>query len=162
MYLTYIYTTNTYRMCKIRKRSLKKLSIFPVKYSRDYLDYSVDFSKFLNDGEHIVWSKVSVNSDHLIIENVYGHGPYVTGFISGGLSNHSYYLIFTAKTNQGSILSQEMILPTYGQGKVERPGLKYLALRPGIKPPTNRPPFNAVRLNNRYLLDDNGFFIGIS
>lgn len=156
------FTLSSYRSYRISLKPQKNLSIFPPKNTNDYLDYSVDFSRLLEDGEKLLSGDVKVQEEGVVIENIHVQPTILTAFISGGMPNRSFYLVFTARTDKGNILIQEMILPTYGQN-IEKEAVRnyFVSLKPDIKPPKQRPPLNAIKINDRYLFDDNGFFIGI-
>lgn len=159
MKLIHTFSLNRYCTYKVLKRSKKNLSVFPAKLVASYQDYSVDFLSRLDDGEKILSGFVIMHGQGLRVESVYKQDTVLTAFISGGLANHSYYITYTVKTNLGNNITQEMILPTFGYVFQDRNVDRYITIAPNIRPPNIRPPLNGIKLMDRYLLDDNGFFI---
>lgn len=149
------------RIHKTCKRNGGKMAVFPSKNSNACLDYSVDFSRVMRAGERLVSGRIMVWGEGLFINGFYVQGSFLTAFISGGVSSGSFYLVFSAWTDWGNRVEQELLLPTYGKGhEAPSAGLQYLALAPEVKPTGTQPPLNAIRIDGRYLLDGNGFFVG--
>lgn len=156
------FNLNPYRIYNVSKRTNKGIATFPTKTVSTYLDYSVDFSRKLQDDERILSGSVAItNGIGLTIEAVVCNGPYLTAFISGGNSNNNYYLTFEAQTNLGGLFIQDLILPVIGKSEDKQEKYSFFSFTEKIKPPNTRPPLNAIKINDRYLLNDSGFFMGI-
>lgn len=161
MELLSTFSPSSYRYyCAQRSRN-KKLSTFPPKHSNDYLDYSVDFSRLLQKEENLLSGNVRIHGSGLVVENIYIQTSVLTAFVSGGYPNRSFYLTYKVRTNRGNILIQEMILSTHGEGYEVGKDNYYMSFESDVNIPRQRPPLNAIKVNNHYLIDNNGFFIGI-
>lgn len=90
------------------------------------------------------------------------NGPYLTAFIDGGSSSSSYYLTYEVQTNLGGVFAQNMLLSITGKKEgVKVKKYSFLAFTENIKPPSTKAPLNAIKINNRYLVSDSGFFMGV-
>lgn len=150
------FTLNPLRIYTVPKRikNKKGISTFPEKHIASYLDYSVDFSNLLSDGERIIQGKVLCNHTELIIHTVCFRSQYLMAFLSGGKEGLSFYLTFIIQTNKGNEFCQEIILSTYGcfQDKHAKTPYKMLALDTETQAPTDIPPLNALSINEYYLI----------
>ncbi|MDI2091463.1 phage fiber-tail adaptor protein [Commensalibacter oyaizuii] len=152
---------NPYRIYKSSRRANKGIATFTAKPVNEYMDYSVDFSRLLETNEQIIHGSISVYGAGLVIGGVYPYGSYLTAFIDGGRASSSYYMTFTARTNTGGVFTQEMIMPVIGTSATKRIDYKYASFTQQQKPPNTRPPLNGLKINDRYLLNDSGFFMVI-
>lgn len=152
---------NPYRIYTASKKINKGIAVFPTKSASSYLDYSINFEKKLEDGERLLTGNVTVNSNDILISSVVCNGSYMTAFISGGKEHSSYYLTFEAQTNLGGSFIQDMILSVTGKGTGSERLYQYLTFTEHIAPPLIKPPLNAIRINDRYLISDSGFFMVI-
>lgn len=161
MHLMRTFFLNSYCVYQVLRHSKRELSVFPPKNVTSYQDYSVDFFHRLSDGERVVSGTVLVHGLGLRVESVLAHDRFLTAFISGGRASHSYCLTYTAQTDRGRSVIQEMILSTFGHAATERREERFISMASRTRPPDIRPPLNGIKLIDRYLLDDNGFFICI-
>lgn len=150
------FALNPLRIYTIPKRIKKKkgISTFPEKHIASYLDYSVDFSNILSDGEVIIQGKVLCNRTELTVNSSFFRTNYLTAFLSGGKESLSFYLTFIVKTNKGNEFFQEIILPTYGCFKDNsiQKIYKVIALNAQTTTPDYTPPLNALAVNGRYFI----------
>lgn len=150
------------RIYKVSKKTNRGISIFPEKPASLYLDYTVDFSNKLEEGERVLTGNVTVVSGtDLEVTSVVCNGSYLTAFIDGGASNSSYYLTFEAQTNLGGLFIQSMLLSIIGKEKEKSEKYSFLVFDKDTKPPDTKPPLNAIKINDRYLASDSGLFMGI-
>lgn len=73
------------------------------KRAEDRLDYDVDFSKWLSDGDSVTLATVVADSVDLIVEDVTVVGTVVKLWLSAGVTGASYAVDVTATTAQGRI-----------------------------------------------------------
>lgn len=150
------------RTYKVSKKTHKGISTFPEKPASLYLDYTVDFSNKLTENERILTGNVTItNGLGLNISAVVCNGPYLIAFIDNGLSQNSYYLSYEAQTNLGNVFVQNMLLPILGKKMVKTERYSFLVFNIKTKPPDTKPPLNALKINDRYLVSDSGFFMGV-
>ncbi|CAI3941400.1 unnamed protein product [Commensalibacter communis] len=152
---------NPYRIYQVSKRTNKNIATFPLKNASSYLDYSVDFSRRFQGNEYITRGSVTVNGVGLVVSSVSCNASYLTAFIEGGTASHTYFLTYEAQTNLGGFYIQEMILSITGQQTEIKQDYLYLTFTEKVKPPNTRPPLNALKINNCYLVSDSSFFMGI-
>ncbi|CAK7192669.1 hypothetical protein COMNV_00874 [Commensalibacter sp. Nvir] len=145
-----------HRIRKAMRRRETGVTRFPTKSVPDYLDYTIDFSPLLQQGETMVKGSVRSSSRDLKIEHVYAHATYVTAFLSGGIENASYYLQFIAKTSFGSVFMHDGIVSVQGTGQPQPHVYSYQSWQPVSCIPKDKPPLNALKLNHAYLLNPQG------
>lgn len=156
------FNLSPYRIYKVSKRMNKGIATFPAKSVSSYLDYTVDFSNRLQDGERVLTGTVFIkNGSGLSITSVVCNGSYLTAYIDGGTANSTYYLTYEAQTNLGGSFIQDMVLSVIGKSEDKTEKYSFLTFNKDTKPPDTRPPLNAIAINGRYLVSDSGFFMGI-
>lgn len=147
---------NPLRIYTVPKRikNKKGIATFPEKHISSYLDYSVDFSNQMNNGEFIIQGKILCNHTGLQINSSFFQEQFLTAFLSDGKENLSFYLTFSIKTNKGNEFFQEIILPTYGcfSDNISQRNYQFIALDEKSNRPAYRPPLNALAIDGCYLI----------
>ncbi|EUK19238.1 phage fiber-tail adaptor protein [Commensalibacter papalotli (ex Servin-Garciduenas et al. 2014)] len=157
------FNLNPLRIYTVPKRikNKKGIATFPSKHIASYLDYSVDFSNQMNDGEIIIQGKTLCNHSGIQINSSFFKEHSLTVFLSDGKENRSFYLTFIIKTNQGNEFFQEIILPTYGCfiDNISQQNFQFIALDKESNNPHPRPPLNALAIDGRYLIYNKNSYI---
>ncbi|MDI2112077.1 phage fiber-tail adaptor protein [Commensalibacter nepenthis] len=156
------FNLNPLRIYTVPKRikNKKGISTFSAKHIASYLDYSVDFSNQLSDREVIIKGKVLCNRAELKVNSSFFRQQYLTAWISDGKENCSFYLTFVVQTNKGNEFFQDIILPTYGRFTDKtNSDHKVIALVKTSHAPNYRPPFNALAIDGRYLINKKNSYI---
>lgn len=93
------------------------------KQSRESLDYTVDFNRFLVGREYIIAASATITAPvitdpaaTLIITRVGYTKNQVTAWVTGGEEAVQYTITITIDTNQGRRKEQQFLLQTSGTG----------------------------------------------
>ncbi|CAI3956842.1 unnamed protein product [Commensalibacter communis] len=157
------FSANPLRIYTVPKRikNKKGISTFPAKHIVSHLDYSIDFSSQLNNGEVIINGKIICNRIELKINSSFFRQQSLTAFLSGGRESLSFYLTFIINTNQGNEFIQEMILPTYGfiADTNNNTNYKMIVFDTTSQIPNFAPSSNALAVNGYYFINNKNSYI---
>lgn len=79
------------------------------KQPAEYLDYDVDFTDWMPDGDKIIGATVTVSPDgELTANNIMINTPIVKFWLAGGVSGASYKLTIAINTQNGRIKEDEL------------------------------------------------------
>lgn len=81
-----------------------------VKQPADVVDYDIDYSEWLTDGDNVESATVDVTPEGLTVESIFVADPKLKIWVSGGVNGITYKLTVTTTTADGRIKQDEFKL----------------------------------------------------
>ena len=73
----------------------------------EVLDYDIDYSEWLTEGDNVESAIVEVAPNGLVVESVFINDPRVKVWLSGGTDSVQYKVTVTATTAEGRVKQEE-------------------------------------------------------
>lgn len=106
-----VWTRNINTTLVVSPDELSVPLVFPQQNPGVYLDFSLDYSQWLENDDFLVSGSVSVSPSSLTMNFSFLETPYLTSWVSGGVSGTIYAITYSIQTQEGRAIQETAWLP---------------------------------------------------